>query len=143
MDPAWQGSANSQVISQNVAIDALQAEISDMLLLQDDWNGYGAPRPTEAAISAARSIVRKFRSLLVIPEKVSASADGGVALIFVGAGSHRAVIESFGTADDYVLLYDTKGNSHILPWPDAYEAQNNVLGELQTFLRDPHVAALR
>jgi hypothetical protein len=130
------------VLTQKVAIEALQADILDLSLLGDDWNGYGSPRPSPTAISAAWRVVRRFRSLSVIPEKVSASADGGVALIFVGVDKRRAAIESFGTDEDYVLLYDTEGNSRTLQWPLGDEAQNKVLSELESHLRGLQVAPL-
>jgi hypothetical protein len=142
VDPAWLGIAKSQFLTQNLAIEALQAGITDLSLLQDNWNGYGSPRPSTAAINAARSIVRRFQSLTVVPEKVMGSADGGVALVFVGFDRRRAVIESFGTHDDYVLLYDTEGYSHFVQWPEADAAKDEVLSELQSYLRGSQVAPL-
>jgi len=140
VDPTWLNVANSRVLRQNDKIETLQANILELSLWQNNWNGYGSPRPSIVAIAAARAIVNRFQTFTVLPEKATASADGGVALIFVGQDKQRAVIESFGTEDDYILLYDTEGSSRTLPWPQEEEAQNEVLTELQSYLRGIQVA---
>jgi len=142
VDPTWLGIANSQALTHNETIENLRAAISNLSILEDNWNGYGSPRPSMEAIRSAESIVFRFMSLNVLPEKVTASADGGVALILVGVENHRAVIECFGTTEDYVLLYDTAGNSRSLQWPQNDEAKDKVLGELQSYLRGHQVAPL-
>jgi hypothetical protein len=88
-----------------------------------------------AAIREANVIVERFRTVPFAPEKATASADGGVALVLVGYEKRRAVIESFGTEDDYVLFYDTDGNSRTSLWPKEEAAQSDLLNELQTHLR--------
>jgi hypothetical protein len=135
IDPKWAGISRSQILTQNDDIQALQEAIGKLSLLPENWNGYGSPRPSLAAIREARVIVERFRNAGFRPEKVTASADGGVGLIFVGREKRRAVIESFGTEDDYVLFYDTDGNSRTSPWPNEETAQYGLLSELQTHLR--------
>jgi hypothetical protein len=135
IDPKWVGISSSQVLMQNDLIQDLQEAIGQLSLLPENWNGYGSPRPSWAAIREARVIVERFRTVAFGPEKVTASADGGVGLIFVGHEKRRAVIESFGTEDDYVLFYDTDGNSRTSLWPKEEAAQSDLLNELQTYLR--------
>ncbi len=135
VDPRWARIKDSQVLTQNDLIQHLQEAIGRLSLLPENWNGYGSPRPSLAAIREATVIVDRFRAFAFRPEKVTASADGGVGLVFVGHQKRRAVIESFGTEDDYVLFYDTDGNSRTSPWPTEEAAQRNILIELQTYLR--------
>jgi hypothetical protein len=135
VDPRWTGIEDSQVLTQNDLIQHLQEAIGRLSLLPENWNGYGSPRPSLAAIREATVIVDRFRAFAFRPEKVTASADGGVGLVFVGDQKRRAVIESFGTEDDYVLFYDTDGNSRTCLWPKEEAAQSNILNELQTYLR--------
>jgi hypothetical protein len=135
MDPKWAKIQDSRVLTQNDLINDLQEAVGRLSLLQDNWNGYRSPRPSFAAIRQAAAIVQRFRDLAFRPEKATASADGGVALVFVGCEKRRAVIESFGTEDDYVLFYDTDGNSRTSPWPKEEAAQSDLLKELQTYLR--------
>lgn len=135
MDPRWARIEDSQVLTQNDLIQHLQEAISRLSLLPENWNGYGSPRPSLAAIREATAIVERFRAFAFRPEKVTASADGGVGLVFVGHEKRRAVIESFGTEDDYVLFYDTDGNSRTSLWPKEETAQSDLLNGLQTYLR--------
>ncbi len=135
IDPKWVRSENSQVLTQNDLIQDLREAIGQLSLLPDNWNGYGSPRPSLAAIREANVIVERFRTFPFVPEKATASADGGVALVLVGYEKRRAVIESFGTEDDYVLFYDTDGNSRTSLWPKEEAAQSDLLNELQTHLR--------
>lgn len=134
-DPRWAKIEDSQVLTQNDLIQHLQEDIGRLSLLPENWNGYGSPRPTLAAIREATTIVKRFRAFAFRPEKVTPSADGGVGLVFVGHEKRRAVIESFGTADDYVLFYDTDGNSRTLLWPKDAAMQSDLLIELQAYLR--------
>ncbi|ADW70349.1 hypothetical protein [Granulicella tundricola] len=140
VDPAWQGVETSRVLKQKIDVSHLQVDIANMAKLTNDWNGYDSPRPTTASLRAAMSVLDRFASLTIIPEKVTASADGGVALIFVGVEKQRAVIEVFGTEQDYVLLYDTDGNSFDIAWPIEVDSQNAVLSKLQSYLRGSQVA---
>jgi hypothetical protein len=126
MDPKWVRIEDSQVLTQ---------AIGRLSLLPENWNGYGSQRPSLEAIKEANVIVERFRAVDFRPEKVMASADGGVGLIFVGQEKRRAVIESFGSEDDYVLFYDTDGNSRTSLWPREEAAQSDLLNELQTYLR--------
>ncbi len=135
MDPKWAKIKDSQVLTQDDLIKHLQEAIGRLSLLSENWNGYRSPRPSLAAIREAIAIVERFRALAFRPEKVTASADGGVALVFVGYEKRRAVIESFGTEDDYVLFYDTDGGSRTSLWPKEEAAQSDLLNELQTYLR--------
>ncbi len=135
IDPNWVGISGSQVLTQNDIIHNLQEAIGELSLLSENWNGYGSQRPSLAAIREAKAIVERFREFAFRPEKVTASADGGVGLVFVGHEKRRAVIESFGTEDDYVLFYDTDGNSRTSLWPKKEAAQSDLLNELQTYLR--------
>ncbi len=135
MDPRWARIEDSQVLTQNDLIQHLQKEIGRLSMLPANWNGYSSPRPSLAAIREATAIVQRFRAFTFRPEKVTASADGGVSLVFVGHEKRRAVMESFGTEDDYVLFYDTDGNSRTSLWPKQEAAQGDLLNELQTYLR--------
>jgi hypothetical protein len=135
IDPNWANVSSSRILTQNDLIQGLLEAISELSLLPENWNGYGSPRPSLAAIRKAKIIVERFRATAFQPEKVTASADGGVGFIFVGREKRRAVIESFGTEEDYVLFYDTDGNSHTSLWPKEEAAQCNLLNELQTYLR--------
>ena len=135
IDPKWMGISSSQVLKQNDLIHDLHEAIGQLSLLPNNWNGYGSPRPSLAAIREATIIVERFRTSAFRPEKVTASADGGVGIVFVGHEKRRAVIESFGTEDDYVLFYDTDGNSRTSLWPKEEATKSDLLNELQTYLR--------
>ena len=135
INPTWSRIEDSQVLTQNELIQHLKDTIDQLSLLPENWNGYGSPRPSSTAIREAKAIIESFRSFSFRPEKATASADGGVGLVFVGHGKRRAVIESFGTEDDYLLFYDTDGKSRTSLWPKEEAAQSDLLNELQTYLR--------
>ena len=100
--------------------------------LEDGWDSYDAPKPTESSISKSSEIIGHLISLDFSPVRVMASADGGVAIIFNGIGIRRALIEVLNGGEITTLLYDMEGNSHITEWFNTSEEETKKAVKLIT-----------
>lgn len=138
-DPSWHAQTVSHVLLRRSALHSLQTAITALRSLPTNWNSYGAPVPTLGAIARASYVLNQLNDGSFIPESAKASADGGVALVFVGKGTNRAVIEIFGSEEDHLLLYDTCGFSRTIVFGNA-EDLKLVSKELALHLRGTEVA---
>lgn len=89
--------------------------------LEDGWDSYDAPKPSENSIIQASTILKYLVDLHLGPERILASADGGVALIFKGVEIRRALIEILNGGEITTLLYDMDGFSNTITWKGCDE----------------------
>jgi hypothetical protein len=78
---------------------------------EDDWNGYGSPRPNRASVTTARNILMRMHGQNLLPERISPSAEGGVALCFNRADGRYADLEISNEGE--VLATTSNGNGEI------------------------------
>ncbi len=58
-----------------------QAKIDELRTLKDDFNSYGAPKPTEEIIARVEELTRNVQYAKYLT-RIKATADGGVAVYF-------------------------------------------------------------
>jgi hypothetical protein len=81
--------------------------VSEMGSLKRDWNGYDSEPPSQVARSSARGILLTATTL-IIPNRVVASAQGGVGICFY-KGDKYADIECLNTGEILAATSDGKG----------------------------------
>ena len=79
-------------------LDKLRAMRERLNDLQARADKHGYERPNDVAITSARSVLSASVAFPVQPERVVASAEGGVSVVFYENG-HRASIESLNTGE--------------------------------------------
>jgi hypothetical protein len=136
--PSFEGSRYLK--SQNV-FDILGGSIKSLGETPNNWNSYGSPAPSRAAVKNALPILKTLRAKLLRPERVLPSAEGGVSFIFVSDTISRAVIETLNDSASYALLYDLNGNSKTIDWPNSEQAQLDLVDQLAAHLRSNGIAA--
>jgi hypothetical protein len=100
-------------------------------LTQPDWNGLGSEPPTSEAISHATSVLAALG--VVRPERVTASAEGGVAMTF--RREHRfASIETLNSGEIIVLESDGNGNPHAREIDASDQSLQRIAQELREYL---------
>lgn len=128
--------------SQNV-FDKIQRNVEVLSQLPTNWNSYGAPAPEPSSIQRAKPILKALRTKLLEPDRVFASADGGVSLVFVSRTESRAAIESLNSGERFILLYDLSGNSKTIDWPEDDDQGLTLVDKLRNHLRSKGLAATR
>jgi hypothetical protein len=112
-----------QVKALNSRFAPLDLQLDSLVNLNHGWDGYDAPPPTRQTLSVAREILGKLQGILVMPQRISPSADGGVAFSFKASGNRRAQIEVLNNGEKFAHLYDLTGNSYTLDWPKNIERE--------------------
>jgi len=111
------------------ALDALD----DLRKLADDWDGEGAPRPSDEAIERAKDIVRWAcdRGIDLGDAEIDADVLGGVAIWIEPRPGRRAWIACMNSGHDTLVLSDDGVIKHA-PWNET--AQQRLL----SFIRSGH-----
>ena len=68
--------------------------LAPLFNLSDNWNGYGSEAPNALSLHNAALFLDLLRFIGAWPESISASAEGGVALLFV-RGNRSLLVEVY------------------------------------------------
>lgn len=71
--------------------EALRRKLARLNTIEADWNSYGAPKPTVAALRAASEFLEDSIRRGFLPSHIGPSPEGGVTLTFLRGGLHAAV----------------------------------------------------
>jgi hypothetical protein len=129
----------SEFFATEERLGPVRSALRDLDNIKDDWNSYDAPAPSLRSINMGWRVLASLREASLIPERVLPSAEGGVAFIFISTGENRAVIETLNSGEDFVLLYDRRGNSKTMEWKG--DITETLLRSLKTHLRGSGIAA--
>lgn len=89
-------------------VEALR-KIQELKSLPRDWNGLDSEPPTYTAIARAATVLIALESISLRPERVAASAEGGIGIMF-RRGRKFASIEFLNSGETVVLTSDGTGN---------------------------------
>jgi hypothetical protein len=99
----------------------LKEKLAEMTALEANWDTYGAEPPGRNALSRAEEILLILRGQSLLPTKVVASSEGGVAICFI-EGDRYADIECLNTNETLAVTY--RGTDEPVVW----EIRNNQDG---------------
>jgi hypothetical protein len=75
-------------------LQTLEAKLSSMRTLSDNWNGYGSAAPNKDAFRNAEDLIMVLHQKGLEPSRIAPSAEEGIALTFM-SGQKRAIIECY------------------------------------------------
>lgn len=119
---------NSQYILRVQRLEILIEQMATLSKLEQGWDSYGAMPPSRGALGAALRFLISGGATDVLPAKVLASAEGGVALRFA-LEKKRALVEFLNSGTIDLMLYDEAGTLH----PEVEETEDE--GRIQRALR--------
>lgn len=107
---------------------SLMKSLDALSMLQEDWDGYGAPRVSEIAISRCKSSLKVFQSSLYARMTVAANEWGGVQLHYTFDGG--MVCCDFG--DDSMSYYIKRNTDKVKFHSFEKYTESNIksLGEI-------------
>jgi hypothetical protein len=113
----------SEYVRRKIAQIELENRLSRMAALRANWDTYGSEAPSAEAVAAAAAIGKAFINFGLIPDAVSPSAEGGVAICFL-RNKKYADIECFNSGETIAVRYSSSEN------PKAWVVQpNDVAGD--------------
>lgn len=108
----------SEYVRRKIAQIELENRLSQLAGLRGNWDTYGSEAPSAGAVAAAAAIGKAFINFGLIPDVVSPSSEGGVAICFV-RNQRYADIECFNSGDTLAVRYSSIEN------PKAWVVQPN------------------
>jgi hypothetical protein len=100
---AWGNYIGQSTVMRTYDFDKWNRNLDAMRQLQDGWNGYGAPAPSNAAIVIARSFLSNQR--IARPFRVAPSAAGGVGITHK-RNKRRVYVEFYNNGEVCALFSD-------------------------------------
>lgn len=137
---AWSKSSEIANDISTREFDLHFTRLHELQSLEEGWDSYGASAPQPRAIEAASMVLKHLQELQFLPDRVLASADGGVAIAFISNTKNRAVAEFLNSGEIIGLLYDLAGNSKTIELDDL-DRLDDFLGEIRSHLRKDGLAA--
>lgn len=103
--------------------DKLAKELDELRFLEDGWNSYDAQAPSIDSILRAKSILDALESECMVPRRVMASAEGGVAIVFLPSNTNRAMIEVLNNQETFFILYNLNGDPSTIEWSESCKSE--------------------
>lgn len=93
----------------------LEDQLMQLRNLTAGWDSYDAPAPSGETMAGAQRTIEKLRTEQLLPEAVTPSAEGGVAIYF-SRGAQKAFIEFLNEGETLLALYgkDDEPNVRVL-----------------------------
>jgi hypothetical protein len=121
----------SEYIRRKIAEIELDHRLRQLAFLHADWDTYGAEPPSQGAITTAASIAKAFIEFGLIPDAVTPSAEGGVAICFV-RNEKYADVEFFNSGDVMGVRYSSREDPKawaVLPGAAATDATIQTISQ--------------
>ncbi len=103
------------------------------LFLRRDWDTYGAEPPSERARSQAMWILDQLEGSSLPPNRLMASAEGGIAMSFV-EGNNRAEIEVYNDGEIVAAVYSAEQDPVVWEVADANPAMQLAIHRIRVHL---------
>lgn len=87
-------------------LEKMLCALESMKDFSDDWNSYGAPAPSKIAILSTSEFLLNLSSEDVQPQRVAASAMGGVGISIRNGNARKAYLEVRNDGSSYLLFSD-------------------------------------
>lgn len=111
------------------------ARIFALNSIEQDWDSYGTAGPSSDAINKGISLHSMLREVLLVPEQILPSAEGGVAIELAGSDGRRALIEALNTGDRYILLYDSVSYCETIMLTEDRRQIEDAMQAMASYLR--------
>lgn len=135
VEQAVRRSVESSVMLSRSRLSTTAQNLRALRTMEPDWDSYGAEPPSEEAVQRAGSFLANGHNLPCQPSAVTASAEGGVALMFTGAGGQRVLVEFLNSGEDYGLFYDLSGNGETVMLTPGRESARSFGLRIEHHLR--------
>jgi hypothetical protein len=127
LEQIYRSRSTSLYHQQRIRADECFSHLNDLPQTRVDWNTYKSPAPSPKTIEVARRVTHWFLGQGLVPDRVRPSAEGGVALAFIGVGSNRAIAELLNNGEQFILLYDLSGANETIEWAEALPSSSDFL----------------
>jgi hypothetical protein len=118
---------------ENKGWRTLYVKLESFSQLEDGWNSYSAPRPTNVAITNAREFLDVLCTADMRPNRITPSAVGGIGVTF-RVGERKSYVEFLNAGRAYVLFSDGIGEPEISEISGGYQDYVQLIGDIRKYL---------
>jgi hypothetical protein len=105
--------SNSAFLTVKYGLIDAEETLNKISCLEADWDSYGAPAPSPAAILASKAILDSLAVGLILPSAIVPSASGGVSIYFM-RGDRTAYVESYNDGTQALVFYSPESAPEVL-----------------------------
>lgn len=110
----------SEYIRRKIAEIELEGRLKRLRCLEPNWDSYGGELPSNEALSAASTIGKTFIGFGLIPDAVTASPEGGIAICFM-RNQKYADVECLNSGEILAVRYSSDDD------PTAWEIESDAV----------------
>jgi hypothetical protein len=96
----------SEYIRKKIAQIEIDAVLRELASLPTNWDSYGSESPSKRTVSIAGDIAKAFVNFGLIPDAITPSPEGGIAIYFT-RNQKYADIECFNSGDVFAVRYSS------------------------------------
>ena len=101
--------------------------------LGDDWDSYGAAKPSKHSIEAADRLLQKLFAELFMPSRVIPSAEGGTALYF-NSGNKTAYVEYRNSREVILAMFDDHSDPIIVELTESDADESRAVSLIRSYI---------
>ena len=116
-------------------LSELESKLEPLYSLEDNWDSYGAPAPSQRVLAFARGILDWLTHPLYRPSGIVASAEGGIAFCFV-KGAKYSHIEILNSGESSLVMYEGAGEPEIQELRQSFSEISRALESIREYLAD-------
>jgi hypothetical protein len=113
---------SSEFLQSQNRFRELRSSLVEYSKFGDDWNSYGAEKPSAHTIDLTKRLLNKLWNELLLPTQLVPSAEGGIAAYFK-AGERVSYLEYRNSGEVILAMYDQNSE------PDVQELTENDADE--------------
>jgi hypothetical protein len=112
----------------------LRSSLALQSKLSDDWNSYGAERPSAHTIELTFRLLNKLRHELFLPVQLIPSAEGGIAAYFK-ADDRVSYLEYRNSGEVILAMYDQHSEPDVRELTENDADESRAIALIREFIR--------
>jgi hypothetical protein len=111
----------------------LRSSLDACAALRDNWDSYGAARPSRHSIEATDRFLKRLFAELFMPNRVIPSAEGGMAVYF-SSGNKTAYVEHRNSQEVILAMFDDHSDPIIIELTESDADESRALSLIRTYI---------
>jgi hypothetical protein len=111
----------------------LRSSLDVYATLVDNWDSYGAAKPTRHSIEAADRFLQKLFAEFFMPSRVVPSAEGGIAVYF-NSDNKTAYLEYRNSGEMILAMFDDHGDPIIIELTENDADESKAVSFIRSYI---------
>jgi len=103
--------------------------------LANNWDSYGAEKPSRASVEATAEILGRLREELFLPNRVVPSSEGGIAVYF-NKDNKTGYLEYRNSGDVILAMYDNQNDPSIIELTRTDADKSKAISLIRSYITE-------